>query len=81
VPKVNRACSSVHRTVEATVIRAFASAQGISVASDATAKPARRPTPPPHPTKRTKEEKGPGFDARGAFMSVSFRTGREPLLE
>lgn len=75
VPNVNRACSSVHRRVEATVVRAFASAQGSSAARSGTAAQARRPTPPPHTTNRTKEEKGPGFDGSGDSITVSFRAG------
>src|SRR3954454_11712055 len=60
VPKVNRACSSVHRIVEATVISAFAIAHGIVSATSGTAKLERTPIPPPQTTKRTKEATGPG---------------------
>ncbi|GAA4083187.1 hypothetical protein GCM10022233_75890 [Streptomyces shaanxiensis] len=65
------------------MIRAFASAQGIAVASSGTAAPASSPTPPPHTTNRTKEERAPGFDGPGVdgigfdgscdSMAVSFR--------
>src|ERR1044072_335939 len=60
VPKVNRAWSSVHRSVEATVITAFATAHGIVIATSGTAKLERTPIPPPQTTKRTKEARGPG---------------------
>ncbi|NUT25793.1 MAG: hypothetical protein HOV84_07690 [Streptomyces sp.] len=83
VPKVNRACNSVHSRVEATVIRAFASAQGITVASSGTTAPASSPTPPPHTTNRAKEARVPsrevrgrdalGFDGCCDSMAASFR--------
>ncbi|MFJ8539191.1 hypothetical protein [Streptomyces sp. NPDC093591] len=65
------------------MIRALASAQGIAAASSGTAALERSPTPPPHTTNRTKEEKGPGvdglgvdvlgFDERCDSMAASFR--------
>ncbi|MFI6339800.1 hypothetical protein [Streptomyces sp. NPDC050535] len=55
--------------VEATVISAFATAQGISAASRATAKLEATPTPPPDTTNRAKEASGPG--AAGARCASS----------
>lgn len=61
-PKVKRAWSSVHRRVEATVITAFARANGITVASSGTAAPDSSPIPPPQTTNRTNDESAPGLD-------------------
>ncbi|WP_261720712.1 hypothetical protein [Streptomyces sp. FZ201] len=49
--------------MDATVIRALASAHGIVVASRGTVAPEARPTPPPHTTNRAK-------DASGEVMGV-----------
>jgi hypothetical protein len=54
VPKVNRACSTVPSTVDATVISALATTHGMSVAVGGTAALEARPTPPPRRTNRTK---------------------------
>jgi hypothetical protein len=77
--KVKRAWSSVHSRVEATVMIAFETAQGIVMASSVTAKLDRTPTPPPEITNRRKEATGPrvaevavsGFRASGDFMAGS----------
>ncbi|KUO00305.1 hypothetical protein AQJ67_23605 [Streptomyces caeruleatus] len=76
--------------MEAMVIRALASAQGIAAASRGTAALERRPTPPPHTTKRTKEERGlgvegcgttdrPGSDRLGSDRLGSDRPGSDRL--
>ncbi|WP_443071447.1 hypothetical protein [Streptomyces sp. NBC_01465] len=59
-PKVKRPCSSVARTVEATVMTALATIHGITSARPATAALEATPTPPPQSTKRAKEANGPG---------------------
>lgn len=66
MPKVNSACNSVHRSVETTVITAFATAHGIVMATSGTAKLDRTPIPPPQTTKRTKEASGPGAAEYGS---------------
>ncbi|WP_449339569.1 hypothetical protein [Streptomyces chartreusis] len=62
--------------------RAFATAQGIAAASIGTAALESSPTPPPHTTNRTNEERGPGLDGAGLgfdwrcdSMAASFRAG------
>ncbi|GAA0300653.1 hypothetical protein GCM10010302_44040 [Streptomyces polychromogenes] len=61
-PKVKRACSSVARSVDAAVIRALASTQGIREPRAATAKLEARPTPPPKSTKRANAARVPVAD-------------------
>ncbi|MFC4884173.1 hypothetical protein ACFPK5_03090 [Streptomyces beijiangensis] len=57
---MKRPWSPVARTVEATVMTAFATIHGMTCASPARAAPEATPTPPPQSTKRAKEANGPG---------------------
>ncbi|GAA4029062.1 hypothetical protein GCM10022232_88600 [Streptomyces plumbiresistens] len=74
----------MHSRVEAMVMAAFDTAQGMVMANSGTAKLERIPTPPPKITNRRKEAMGPGeaevavsgFGARGDFMAASFRRER-----
>ncbi|GAB3006664.1 hypothetical protein GCM10023080_085560 [Streptomyces pseudoechinosporeus] len=71
----------MHSRVEAMVMIAFETAQGMVMANSGTAKLHRTPTPPPKTTNRMKEAIGPGpaevatsdFFESGDFMAASFR--------
>jgi hypothetical protein len=73
LPKVKRAWSSVHRTVEVIVTTAFATAHGTVTANRGTAKPASTPTPPPRTTNRRNAARGPG--AAGVAVAVCCARG------